>query len=83
MQGVRNAEKNISISGFEVEIGGLVPSTCYSVAVAANTGVGQGPTSRPLTAMTLMSGMCINIEISIPFPLSCSKWATPGLSKLD
>lgn len=51
-----DSAKNFSISGFEVEIGGLRASTCYSVAVAASTGAGQGPMSRPLIAMTLISG---------------------------
>ena len=41
-----------SVSGDNATISSLVPSTNYSIQVAAETGVGPGPYTDPLTART-------------------------------
>lgn len=53
-----SVKENVSIVTTEAEISGLKPSTHYVVFVAARTQAGVGPNSDPLTAMTLVSGMC-------------------------
>ena len=48
--------QNMTVSGDNVTISSLVPSTNYSIQVAAETSVDPGPYTDPLTART--DGMC-------------------------
>ena len=48
--------QTMSVSGDSATISSLVPSTNYFIHVAAETSVGPGPYTDPLTART--DGMC-------------------------
>ena len=50
--------QTMSVSGDSATIASLVPSTNYSIQVAAETSVGPGPYTDPLTART--DGMYIS-----------------------